>query len=291
MKISSLLNRFLVAIKSSLSTSHRIGQITLDTPRGFVLGKYQHKHKLYDRFLPVLASCLPENGLVVDVGANIGDTTLAMIQEKNNRYFCYEPSAHFFGFLTKNIAKLPAQSASRVQAFPLFVGTGEHNGTLVYSHEGTARLDTSQQSNAMTFHPLDKLLEQESDIALIKSDTDGFDFDVLRSGLQIMENHQPLLFWENEIYNEDQFVGYQKLLDALERLSYTHLYIFDNYGGLLLEDVGVDALKQLCHYMYHAKFGGGSQTFYYVDVLAATDRHNATAQAAIAAYKKQYQIH
>lgn len=288
MKITAKLESILFSLKSRFSTTHRIKNITLDTPRGFVLEKYQAKHKLYDRFLPVLAKELPNTGLVVDVGANIGDTTIAMIQENACRYHCYEPSAHFYAYLLKNVQKLPEKASQKVHTYPYFIGTGSQSGTLVYSHEGTARLDFSSEGSQIQFHTLDTLLADEQQLSLIKCDTDGFDFDVLLSGLATMKQHQPLLFWENEIYSQKQYDGYLSLYVALEQLGYKHFYVFDNYGGLLLEGTSIDALIQLSAYMYHAKFKGGTQTFYYVDILAATDENKAIADAAINQYKNLY---
>ena len=73
-----------VAVTVKRRRKYRIGQFKINIPLNHKLPEYQAAHKLYDQFLPVLASKIDDKGLVIDVGSNIGDTTIAMIQECEN---------------------------------------------------------------------------------------------------------------------------------------------------------------------------------------------------------------
>ena len=64
---------------------YKIGQHVITIPGDHTLPAFQGVSRLYDRFLPVLCSQLPPQGVIVDVGANVGDTTAAIIQTCTNR--------------------------------------------------------------------------------------------------------------------------------------------------------------------------------------------------------------
>ena len=80
-KILGKLNWFkrVVLAKAGVKRRYRIGNsyITLDFTHR--LPDYQFSHPYYDRFLPHLVSYLPSHSVVIDVGANVGDTLVGMI--------------------------------------------------------------------------------------------------------------------------------------------------------------------------------------------------------------------
>lgn len=51
-----------------------------------------------------------------------------------------------------------------------------------------------------------------NNVALIKTDTDGFDSDCMMSMGDCLKNLSPILYWENQIDND---VQYKKFLDIL----------------------------------------------------------------------------
>lgn len=273
---------------SRYKTSYEIEGITLATPRGFVLERYQRKHPLYDRFLPVLAAHLPSGSTVVDVGANIGDSLAGMIGATDLNFLCYEPSPKFFAYLQSNVKIMPAQE--RINISPFFIGTGVAKGTLTYSHAGTARLDTVQVDNHIEFHALDTLLDDESKVVLIKSDTDGFDFDVLFSAKTTLQRKQPLLFFECDFYNEDQYQGYLAFIRQIADWGYEKVCVFDNFGNLLHQFLEIERLHELLDYQYNVKFRTGTKALFYVDILAVAPNHFETANKAIQGFKSKYHL-
>ena len=107
---------------------------------------YQEKYRLYDRFLPHLASYL--KGTVVDVGANCGALAVAMgVKNPSLEFVCIEPEDKHLQHLHKNVLQI----SNRVQVDRAKIGT--------------------------QYKLLDKVIEQfeVKDIGLLKIDVDGFE--------------------------------------------------------------------------------------------------------------------
>jgi len=267
---------------------YEIGNYEIEIPPNFVLPGFQKEHKLYDRFLPVLASKLSSDGLIIDVGANIGDTTTALLQHCNNPILCIEPSDVFFPYLERNLNKLPHNFSDRVKTIKCLVGTGSFSGELEHSEESTAKVKRNTVNSATTHTALDKLIDDTSKILLLKVDTDGFDFDVIRSAEKILTDSQPILFWENEISEKFQSKGFEELYALLQEKGYTHIYIFDNFGNLITGESDFKTLKDINAYVYSMKQYRCTRTLYYTDILAATGKHHLTVKDAVEEYKSKW---
>ena len=84
-------------------------------PKKHPLRAIRHKHKNYDRFLPMLASNLGANKTIVDIGANIGDTLIAMCSKNElSQYICVEPVTEYFNLLQQNILLNPSIDNNRI---------------------------------------------------------------------------------------------------------------------------------------------------------------------------------
>lgn len=264
-----------------------IGKHPIVLPASHMLPVYQAKYELYDRFLAFLCATITNsNGLIIDIGANVGDTAYAMAQACNNKIVCIEAEPSFFSLLCKNLDSLPYDK-NRFQAYNTLVGTGHYNGVLVKS-DSTASVHTVDGCVKSHYVTLDQfILDTLNDarITLIKVDTDGFDGDVLISGLNLINRQRPLLFWENQFDTPDQRQSFLNLYDSLEKLGYKTLWIFDNFGAPLLSDAGFDALRSINNYLTVLNDKHSARTFYYVDVLASTDENIDQARKAFLSYQ------
>lgn len=275
-------------IRAAIRHKYVIGNYTLAVPPHMALPSLQKKHRLYDRFLPVLAKHIDGAGLIVDVGANVGDTTIAILQECKNPILSIEPSDSFHSFLKKNIATLPVEQNARIKIIKKMVGTGSFMGSLTHSMMGTATLHVETNSKSTTHTPLDELVDDGDNIVLLKTDTDGFDFDVICSAYKILKHSEPILFWENEVSEDFQLEGYTKMYEVLESNGYQYIYIFDNYGNLMTQESHFATLRNITSYLYTMKKNKQTRTFYYTDVLACTTKNLNQVKAAIKEYKKDW---
>lgn len=264
-----------------------MGKYQIDIPFNHSLPQYQKANRLYDRFLPVLVKNLDSNKLIIDVGANVGDTTIAIIQNCKNPIYSIEPSELFYSYLEKNIKKLLSSDKERVKCINKFIGTGDFNGQLSHSG-GTARVITASNSDVINYKTLDSIIEDDSVVELIKVDTDGYDFDVLKSSENILIKSEPILFWENQMFKDFQIKGFNNLYNLLQEIGYKYIYIFDNFGNLIIEESDFETLKKINSYVLSMDRNQSTRTYFYTDILASTEKNYSTVKNAISEYKKEW---
>lgn len=288
MRIKQIIQQVVRKLKGTKykEEKYRIGKFEIEIPPHFKLPDFQQSFKLYDRFLPILAKHLDGERVIIDVGANIGDTTIAMMQNCVNPMICVEPSDTFFPYLERNLRSIGYESVSRVKTSKTLVGTGSITGSLNHT-DGTASLKVSKASNSITPVALDKIIDDVSNIVLLKVDTDGYDFDVISSAEEILSHSEPILFWENEISEDFQNIGFNNLYYLLEKKGYTHIYIFDNFGNLMIEEADFATLRNINSYVYTMKKYNCTRTIYYTDILASTERNYTFVRKAIDEYKAE----
>jgi FkbM family methyltransferase len=276
-------------LKTYWQTSFQIGEYNIQISKRHSLPLYHKKYRLYDRFIPVLVKNIPRKGKIVDVGANIGDTLFASLFNCKNDFVCIEGSEFFFEYLTNNIALLPESEQKRITKHKTLVGTGNISGELSHVSGRTANINTNN-TTFKTHTPLDEVVNINENVILIKSDTDGYDWDVLLSALKTIETHKPVLFWENEVYDTLQRDGYIALYKAIKSLGYSKIFLFDNYGNIIMEEVDIDILLELNNYLLSMNKGQSSRTIFYVDVLAVTEDKLPIARAAMQEFRSEYKL-
>jgi len=247
-------------------------------PADHQLGEYQRRHRLYDRFLPHLASYLPVGSAVVDVGANCGDTLAAMATTQPNlHYVCIEPDDAFFALLQENARRIRAIEAEvSVRVVKSLIGQAVNDVSLagcggtkkaVLGETGTGALKSIRLDDTV-------MPNEAKALALIKSDVDGFDFDVLDSSSSLIAQHHPLLFFECQLDHDFQKAGYENTLTWLSESGYDCWVAFDNFGEVILQTSAVRDVVQLLDYVWRQNTGRTSRTIHYIDLLGATGRHH-----------------
>lgn len=245
--------------------------VVIRLPANHRLPEYQRAHPLYDRFLPRLAAALPAGAHVVDVGANVGDTLAAMHAANPALAFtCIEPDARFGACLDANIARLRARDPGlQVTVGRAMVGKAVASAALA-GGGGTAHAKPGQ---GMATTTLDALVT--APVTLLKSDVDGFDWDVLDSAEALIARDEPLLFFECLLDSAVQKAGFEATIARLAGQGYADWSVFDNFGGFMGRAATPAPLFALLDYVWQQNQGTASRTIWYVDVLAATPRHRA----------------
>jgi FkbM family methyltransferase len=169
----------------------------------FLFGSFQHHiDKLVRRFVDV-------DGVVVDVGANVGAVTLPVAAYlRNGRVFAFEPTDFAFAKLQRNLELNPALSA-RVTAVRLFVAdrVASTSEMVAYSswpvggegtehqhpvHKGVAKTASCGQTTLDAFVSSRQL----STLSLVKIDTDGHEFSVLSGARRCLTEQRPVVIFE-----------------------------------------------------------------------------------------------
>jgi len=176
---------------------------------------------------------------VVDVGANIGDTVAILEQYLPSlcSYLCIEPDRDLAALCRSNHI-----DNSRVRIEQCFIGENEgapvrlqDNGR---ANPATKRLTGEPPLNDEEHGRLLRLdtvaipfADANGLLSLIKVDTEGYDFSVLRSGKNLLTTYYPSLFFEwfprllREL-KEDEWAGF----DYLAGLGYYHFVFFTELG-------------------------------------------------------------
>ncbi len=223
-----------------------------------------------------LASCASrsEELAVIDVGANIGET-VAVIEQKtpNVSYLCVEADEDIARICDFNHRDNP-----RVYTEQYFIG--EHEGSLVcLQDDGRANPSTKlvQEANVdeTTHHGrlvrLDAVAApfvEAHGLSLIKVDTEGYDFSVLRSGGALIDRYKPALYFE---WFPDLLIDLKEHVwdgfDYLESLGYHHFVFFSSQGDYYCH------LSKPDHFILRSLASTASQnkTLGYFDVFASTD--------------------
>ena len=262
------------------------GKVTLMLPSDHALPKFQKDHPRYDRFLPHLATFIPSNFSVIDVGANCGDTVAAMLQANSTvRYFCIEPDQDFLRYFRHNLTRIRS-------AFPnAWVEIHEGLvGKLVTSADLTGQGGTKHaepSAGGKRTVTLDDIFKTKAhpQLGLLKSDVDGYDFDVLDSAAALIKSETPALFFECQYSTSEQLQGFQGTIARLFEEGYCHWTVFDNFGEVVLHNASQCTIFQLFTYVWRQNQKLSTRTIYYFDLLACTDRHATWIQESVESYQ------
>lgn len=247
---------------------HKYKDFSIKLPANHLLPYYQKQHPKYDRFLPHLVKYVTPLDTIVDIGANVGDTLAGMIEKNSaSNYICIEPDDYFFSYLEENIALIKTSiKGLKIQTIKALVGKNVTNVSLD-GKGGTKHAVINNQGGIKSL-PLDELISNKLNIRILKSDVDGFDYDVLDSSVEVIKNHKPMVFFECQYDAEYQMNGYKKILNTLELEGYCDWTVFDNFGEIVVRTNNIITIKQLMNYIWQQNVGKATRTIYYFDILS-----------------------
>lgn len=231
MKLKNLFKK-----KKAETKQVRVGNYTLLANAEHPIEDHLKNYKYYSRNLPRIAKYLEmkySQYSIIDVGANIGDTiALLRTADVDQQVYLIEGEPSYFKLMQTNLPQF-----NKAKAYLTFLGEESTLQTgAIASADGTARLD---KNAATTIHiqKLDELAlkEQFEEVKLLKIDTDGFDFKILRGSFDLLTRLKPVLFFEYDaVYLEEQNEDGLQTLYALQQLGYHKAIYYDNYGKMLL---------------------------------------------------------
>lgn len=259
----------------------KVGNYSLLSNYEHPIEEYLTQFKYYSRNLPRLAKYLESkynNYTIVDVGANIGDT-IALFRSEGVDQFIHavEGDPVYIELLSQNLPLF-----NHVKVHKTFLGEETKQENIVIDHtRGTANISTGN-GEAISVVKLDDLVVRNSieKIKLLKTDTDGFDFKILRGAFQTIERDKPVLFFEYDAdYLQQQNDDGLKIFDDFQKLGYNRILYYDNFGKFLLSTEISNAflLEQLYAYINRKS----DCAFPYYDVCLFHENDNDLADYCI----------
>lgn len=232
--------------------------VELYMPWSHVLPDYARARPTYGQNLVELAAALaarrpPDSGplRLLDIGANIGDSALQILNRLDARVLCVEADPYWLKFLHLN-----ADSDDRIAIEEVLLVADDDEGGSVKAVRGigtTTFAPTADSDGTAGRLSVGALRERHRDFAelrLIKSDTDGFDPGLVPATAHAWRSSGPVLFFEFDptlargVGNDDP----HKLWADLGALGYERLAIWDNTGdplGQLGLDQGAEEASRL----------------------------------------------
>lgn len=177
---------------------------------------------------------LPKEGLILDIGANIGNHQMMFQQLWPNRpVFGFEGSPLNYGLLYENTAKYNNTSN-------LCVCLGETQGITEIVHypdnmggsgvRGVAKRQDGVNNIPVFVQPLDTINFNTS-ITIMKIDVEHFELQVLRGSVKTIEKHKPTIWIEDFNHDKDYNSSAVKYLQD----SFGYKLIKRNEDNFLLE--------------------------------------------------------
>jgi FkbM family methyltransferase len=214
----------------------QVGNYKLFADAQHPIESYLAQHKYYAHNLTRIAKHLEskyQQYAIIDVGANIGDT-IALFRSAgvNQLIYLIEGEPLYFSLLKKNLEQF-----DNAKIFETFLGEDDlvQEGA-IESDRGTAKV-TANVNKQISIKKLDSLAAENNfePVKLLKVDTDGFDFKVLRGSFDYIKKHKPVLFFEYvAIYLKEQGEHGTQTLYSLQQLGYNKAIYYDNYGKMLI---------------------------------------------------------
>lgn len=140
-----------------------------------------------------------QDGLVLDIGANIGNHTIFFLTKKAKKVISFEPVKDTFDILKKNIEINNFQN--KVNLFN--IGVGQTKGKAILKYYNSKNIGMSQLSSDkngdIPILSLDELNIEEY-INFIKIDVEGFEADVIKGMTETIKRNKPLIMIEIRDY-------------------------------------------------------------------------------------------
>ena len=262
---------------------YSFGNYTIQLPSEHKLPFYQGIYPRYDRFLPYLVAELDSRQSVLDIGANCGDTLVALAAGNSKlNYICVEPEPLFYDLLLHNIEAMKTYRQDlQINAIQAFVSQNTFSKKLVGSY-GTRTAIVDGAPNSIRSISADSIVENEvrSPLVLLKSDVDGFDFDAVLSARNAIKKFKPLIFFEAQVDTKEQKDGYDELFHFLATNGYEDFAVFDNFGNLISKNADANFVQEILDYIWNLKSHGQKTPIFYLDVLCISPVQKALVERA-----------
>jgi len=171
---------------------------------------------------------------VLDVGANVGDSTLQILHATDAHVLCVEADGFFLEFLHTNV-----DGDVRVSVEESLLTAGADDGVAMAPVRvgGTTRFEPGTSALTAPSVSTDELRSRYpafEELRLAKSDTDGYDVELIPAIARTWSSSRPVLFFEYD-HVLSRAVGNDPIAvwgDLIE-LGYAEVVAWDNYGEVI----------------------------------------------------------
>ena len=195
----------------------------------YIPQKVIHEGKYYElEFLQVLSRFHKPGGLIVDVGANIGNHTVYFSQVIGAKVAAFEPQPlnilclelnTFLNNVRQNVTVHRCALGYEVSEISLVMTIDANYGSFsaLPGSNPNAQADVQSPAYCVPVYVLDDILNlhhSKQEVSLIKIDVEGMELDVLRGASQTIQRDKPLIACE--CFNQEVFEGIEAYLSQFD---------------------------------------------------------------------------
>jgi FkbM family methyltransferase len=184
----------------------------------------------YEQEFMHFVKLIKRDGIVLDIGANIGITAAPMAKHLPNAQIdAFEPIAENFNTLRKIISFLKLKN---LRLFNFALGNSKGTLKMIMPTINNSRMqglskafDPSENEQGVTYEVpikrLDDLYSEKERVVAIKIDVENYELEVLKGGKELLNRDSPIIYcelWDNE--------NRKYALDLLYALGYES-FIYD----------------------------------------------------------------
>jgi FkbM family methyltransferase len=247
-------------------------------PPDHQLAAFRAVHPLYDRRLPTLARIVSDHApdeSFIDVGANIGDTiALARLARATMPAIAIDASVTYCKYLWANLKNSPELFGNLRFVWGYVGGTGDSGQVTLGA--GTASSSGSGPAGIVESAPVVGLSTIAGDrVSLLKTDTDGFDQEIIEAELEFLKEKLPILWMEAQTMSTADEAKWRRLIASMAP-QWTKMILFDNFGFAIARgdtsDLGDHAVDLLAYARRQRELDGYRPSFYYLDIALFPER-------------------
>lgn len=272
--LAKLLARF--GVRSD--RGYHVGPYRLVIPDDHRIEDIRRKWRRYDVALGDIARAVAGKypaATAIDVGANVGDSAALIRRHQPMPVLCVEGNPEFLPYLRRNLEVL----GEGVELEPCFVADDESRivQTDIDTAFGTASvnraLQAGTQDDGVRTRSLRSVASEHPRFArprLLKVDTDGLDFRILRLSRDFLAETRPVVFFEYYLDAADEAAGEAlAAIESLASIGYRRHLVYDNFGNFLISIEATERFAELNAYLASNRRYG--RAVYYFDVCSFHD--------------------
>lgn len=184
---------------------------------------------------------IQDNFVVLDIGANNGSFSLAAKYYPNTKWHCFEPDDFSFSILEENLKINEIQNVILYKD-ALCDKIGESVLNICHTHRGLNTLGTNLQrfpkSDSFEFKVRTNTIDNlfiDTKIDLIKIDTEGSEYDIIKGGIETIKKYKPKILLEYNSTNMSQCGHTMEELNSLiDEIGYETFW-FDGGENLFIQ--------------------------------------------------------
>jgi len=264
-KILLKIRSILLILDSNATIEYNYNNYVLTFPFSHDYPLNRKEIPFYSENLGVISKVISSkyyNADAIDIGANIGDSAAIISHYSKMPVLCIEGNPKFIPLLEKNIKQM-----QNIVIELCFVGEVNENVSTI-NYGGTARIETSETGiEVKTVTQILNKHDSFKNAKLLKIDTDGFDYKILRASEEFLKQSKPIIFFEfDPFFLIKQNENPSSIFPFLNKLCYTNLLLFDNHGKLLCE---IKSHQTELIFDFISYFNNNGET--YLDICAIHD--------------------